>query len=396
LADDAVFADVSPGGTRLLIIEPKRRTVTEMDENGSPRTRLEAKPDETITAAAYAAGKQTIAYAVSAADGGARVLRSAKPGSPPIVLFETSDHETKVEDLSSAARSPHLAVLTHCPAGMVLRLVPSAGYGKIRRVTLPQGVGTLGDFSRDGRVLTITWETPQGPSDIYEVATDSGRARKLRSDVRPALAALPDLRWRHVRIAGKQESLEATLYEPVTGPTRRPAVLLVGDTAAWRPNWQPSIRFLAGQGYTVIVPMQPWEQGPHPDSVALLNAWQDSLDAWLPRQTWWQTGARAVLARATASNALARASLSRSPAWVTILRPGPSSLAVPRDEHGAPVLISALDRRADDLVAQLRGTTIPLRYAVSSSRDGRLAREALFLEQALRPLAPAKDLADRN
>jgi len=28
------------------------------------------------------------------------------------------------------------------------------------------------------------WETPEGPADIYEVATDLGRARKPRSDQR--------------------------------------------------------------------------------------------------------------------------------------------------------------------------------------------------------------------
>ena len=132
-------------------------------------------------------------YAARTNDGSSQVLRRGIKG-PPSIVFEPGP-SVEILRLASSARSPSAAALTRSPTGMSVYLLQPNGYRKARKVGLPEGVGSLGSFSRDGRVLTITWETPEGPSDIYEVTTDVGRLRKLRDDVRPTLAALDGMKW---------------------------------------------------------------------------------------------------------------------------------------------------------------------------------------------------------
>jgi len=387
--NEAALAALSPGGQRLLAIEhPGKADARIVEIDGSNHRHVLVGPRDGIRleAAAYAPDGLSVIYAEKMEGRPSRVLRLGKRG--PSTVFEAPDPTLEIVQLVSSARSPSAAALTRSPSGMAVYLLQPSGYRKARKVGLPEGVGSLGAFSRDGRALTITWETPAGPSDIYEVTTDLGRLRKLRDDVRPTLAALDAMQWRRESIPSGDGAFEATVYEPAAegppaAPLQRAVVLLLGDEGPSTPAWRPSIRFLVGTGLVIVEPRV--EGGAQSLSAIQVTQWLDAMDGWLPTQSWWAEGKRAVIGRADACRHVLDA-LGRTPSpWVTVCS-APTSPADWQFEGSSleawDMMLSGSSADAGPLVNTLREAGARVEYAVSEEPSARLAREALFLQRA--------------
>lgn len=374
---------LSPGGERVLLVERGRdgERVAELDRKGSHRTWVEPADGRAITAAAYAPDGKSVLFASRSGTDPAQLLRVGKSEKAARPVFAAADASTDVVSLAASARSPNVAVLTRSPEGMAVLLVEPGGYRKPRRVVLPQGIGELGSFSRDGKVLTLTWETPSSPPDVYEVATDTGRVRKLRADVRPALARLEDMTFRRATVVSSSATLEFGVFEPAEKGTKRPAALLLGQPGPGAPSWRPEIRFLVGRGLVVLEAWTPCGTNPAAPGPTDVRDWLHALDTWLPSQAWWAEGSKAVIAREAASRQLLDAIRDGAPAWATVLEPGtePPAVTAPLPEGWSVLLNASTTREA--WARSLRKQGARVEYAVHEEPSARLAREMLFLER---------------
>ena len=369
-------------GKHVLLVERGEGAdgLVELDRNGTRRVWVEPSSGHAIDAATYGRDGRSVVFAVRSA-GQTKVMRVGKPGRPATLVFEPADG-TQVVTLAGSPRSPNLAALTRSPQGMEVVLVSSTGYRRQRPVRLPVGVGQLGAFSRDGKVLTLTWETPDSPSDIYEIATDTGRLRRLRSDVRPALARLENLRLRRETVTVGQGALELSVFEPMGG-TKHPAVLLLGQPGPHAPAWRPELRFLVGKGLVVLEPWTPYGQAPQLDALQL-QAWLQALDTWLPSQSWWAKGRKAVIVRESMHQQMLGAIHDGAPAWPTVLAPPPDVTLPDGPLPEAWRVMLSVQAPCPRWAETLRARGAHVEYAVSSAESERLAREVLFLERGFR------------
>ncbi len=361
------FCGTDPQGQRFLLLEhpgTTRARLVEVDGRGRRRPRFEAGGTVRVDLAAYAPNGESV------------LLAGRKDGQPACVyrvdghglkeLFEAADPNQDVVAIETSPRSPLLAVLTQGALGTEVSLVRPSGNGKPVSVPLPVGEGRLGAFSRDGRVLTVTWETPQGPPDIWEVGSVRGTVRKLRDDVRPTMARLDGLRWRRDTIGRLEGSLEAVVYEPADQPARG-VVLLVGEQGAVA-SWRPYVRFLVGVGLVVVEPVRR-----EPPDGETLSRWM----GWVRERHGKEKVA--LVARRSCWTAALDAISNASDGWTAVVTPGEPS-AARGSWKGRAMLVSAESRgeTTGQLVGALRAAGASVEYAVGDAAD-RWAREAQFL-----------------
>jgi hypothetical protein len=365
------FCGTDPQGQRFLLLDrpgTTRARLVEVNAQGRRQERFDAAGALRVDVAAYAPDGQTV------------LVAGAKEGQPAGVyrvgarqdlkeLFEVSHPSQEVVAIETSPRSPLFAVLTHGAAGSEVSLVRASGAGRPVSVPLPAGEGKLEAFSRDGRVLTVTWETPLGPPDIWEVGSIRGSVRKLRDDVRPTMARLDGLRWRRETITGAEGSIAVAVYEPTDHPARG-AVLLVGEQGSIA-SFRPRVRFLVGLGLVVIEPVT----RELPDGETL-SRWM----GWV-RERHGQERVTLV-ARSSCWIAALDAMGDASEGWAFVVNPAPGEPWAARGSawKGRPMLVSAesTGEAADHVVRALRAVGASVEYAVGDAAD-RWAREAQFL-----------------
>ncbi len=368
------FCGTDPQGQRVLLLDQPgttRARLVEVNSRGRRQDRFDAAGTLRVDLAAYAPDGESVLVAGAKEGQPARVYRVGAQQGRLKEVFEVPDPSQDVVAIETSPRSPLFAVLTQGAAGAEVSLVRSNGVGRPVSVPLPAGEGRLEAFSRDGRVLTVTWETPLGPPDIWEVGSIRGTARKLRDDVRPTMARLDGLRWRRETIAGAEGSLEAAVYEPTDRPARG-AVLLVGEQGSIA-SWRPRVRFLVGVGLVVIEPVTR-----EPPSAETLPIWMKIVGAWAHRR-WDKV---ALVAGSSCWIAALDAMGDASEGWAVVVNPARGEPWTARGSawKGRSALVSAEDtgEAADQLVLALRAAGANAEYAVGDQAD-RWAREAQFL-----------------
>jgi dipeptidyl aminopeptidase/acylaminoacyl peptidase len=128
----------------------------------------------------------------------------------------------------------------------------------VRTLRAAQGWHAFPQWSPDGAWLTVEFESPVEPTDLYRVEAESGQAVQLTFSQPPGLAAAGMVRPELVRYPSSGgASIPAFLFKPPAaqaGP--RPAVVYPhgGPTAEYNLHWDASTQWLVAKGYAVLAP----------------------------------------------------------------------------------------------------------------------------------------------
>lgn len=248
------LADIAPDGSEVLLIEQDapRPRLLQVNLVDAASHDLDVDPSWRVTAASYGRDRRDLWVGGSSETGACvRLLRAAEP-TPRTRCLAASLTVAEIRVSPSLGR---IAVLSQQPDRAVVVLLDTADLARPRTVELPLGTGSLAGISRGGQVLTLEWETPSAPPDLFEVNLRNGTARLLRADVRPTLAALGDISVRSVPIhTHRGQQAGAVLLSPQRSGDQAPlpVVVLVHDQVA---GWEPVARLLVERGYAVV---EPW------------------------------------------------------------------------------------------------------------------------------------------
>lgn len=374
------FCGMDHYGQRFLLLdEPatNQATIIEVDARGQQHLRFDAAGAIRIDQAAYAPDGISLLFSGSASGPPSTVYWVGVRTTQPREIYQVRQAEQRVVEIKTHARSPTFAVLTQGPMGNAMVLVRRSLVGPPLSVPMPAGVGTLDSFSRDGRVLTVTWETPQGPSEIWEIDTARASARKLRDDSRPTLARLDDLLWEKALIESTTGALEAVVYLPEKRPVDG-VVVWLGDAEAVG-SWRPDIRYWVGEGMGVIEPL----------AGGLFS--RDTLQGWMKGISRWvqeRLGSHRVAMVARSSRWKEALDVALPSSWPLVVSPSPPSqepICVPNGRD-ASVLVSVETTNpvSDELVRKLRNAGAHVHYA-TGDKASRWAREVYFLQTLMTP-----------
>jgi dipeptidyl aminopeptidase/acylaminoacyl peptidase len=121
------------------------------------------------------------------------------------------------------------------------------------KVDLPLGSGGNGDFSDDGKKLTIAWSTASTPPALYVVDVATGKAAPLRK----AILDLPPVDASIVEVQSFDSiKVPVNVYLPPGAKGKLPVIVSVhgGPAGASSVRWSPITRFFLAQGYAVVEP----------------------------------------------------------------------------------------------------------------------------------------------
>lgn len=165
---------------------------------------------------------------------------------------------TRLEcDLSDPAWSPdgsRLACIANHHGAFELVLV-SANRGEAEVLLCGKGVYARPNWSPDGRFLTVEYENPLQPPDLFRVELETHQAQQLTFSAPPFLNGLARVMPQavHFPSAGGVE-IEALLYRPAV-PNRAGVVYIHGgpnDQSAY--GWDRFYQYLVAAGYTLLCP----------------------------------------------------------------------------------------------------------------------------------------------
>ena len=210
-----------------------------------------------VTAAQYTADGQRVLVAIEAAD-----------APPRLLLLDPANGNILEQYVESALPRGFIASLRVSPAGDRLAIVVNGGNHSEARIlgahllalertlTTPVGLVALGEFTRDGRRMTLVQSTPNAPPDLFVADVSTGALTPLRQETRAGLDRLPPLTSQIVQVpAFDGLSLPINLYLPQT-QGRHATIVLVhgGPTSSAFAAWSPEVRFWTALGYVVIAP----------------------------------------------------------------------------------------------------------------------------------------------
>lgn len=159
------------------------------------------------------------------------------------------------EALEACAHEPRSGVDLRGPAGVVsVRDAPGhqqlwvGRQAKPKRVKLGPGAFHGGCMAPGGRSLWVAWSTPEHPPDLYAIVVRDGAVRPLRTEARPGLAGLRDVRVEAPTLDG---GAPAVVLAPA-GAATSAVVVLVPDESGPLAGWDALARALADAGVAVV------------------------------------------------------------------------------------------------------------------------------------------------
>lgn len=131
--------------------------------------------------------------------------------------------------------------------------------GALDRLRGGDGWHSLPQWSPDGQWLTVEFESPTQPPDIYQVPAASGEARALTHSMPPALAAAGLISPQFVRYpSSRGASIPALLFRPPAAAQHAPCPAIVyphgGPTDEYARVWDVLTQWLLAKGYAVLAP----------------------------------------------------------------------------------------------------------------------------------------------
>lgn len=127
----------------------------------------------------------------------------------------------------------------------------------VARPTLPLGVVSGLQASRDGRLLAFALSGPRHPSDIWTFAPGSGHLRQVTHSFRAGLASESFVEPKLVRFATfDNRRIAGWLSLPPGGPAQPPCIVDVhgGPEAQARPDFRWLYQYYLAAGYAVFAP----------------------------------------------------------------------------------------------------------------------------------------------
>jgi dipeptidyl aminopeptidase/acylaminoacyl peptidase len=169
-------------------------------------------------------------------------------------LRQLTDLGTNIEEFSWSPDGTRLAIIVN-RRGKLDLAVTDIKSGKTENLKVGSGVYSRPHWSPDGAYITVEYEDPLVPPDLYRVEVANGKTKQLTFSNPPALARnkliMPEevtyKSYDGLEIAGllykPKHSNGAALVHPHGGPTEQ-----FGYT------WEILIQYLAAKGYTVLCP----------------------------------------------------------------------------------------------------------------------------------------------
>jgi dipeptidyl aminopeptidase/acylaminoacyl peptidase len=169
-------------------------------------------------------------------------------------LRQLTDVGTNIEEFSWSPDGTRLAVIVN-RRGKLDLAVAIVQSGQVADLKVGRGVYSRPHWSPDGAYLTVEYEDPQVPPDLYRIEASGGKTKQLTFSNPPALArnklAMPEeavyKSYDGLEIAGllyrPHKPNGAALVHPHGGPTEQ-----FGYT------WEILIQYLLAKGYTVLCP----------------------------------------------------------------------------------------------------------------------------------------------
>jgi len=204
---------------------------------------------------------------------GLMILRSAS--------LERAAMEAEITDVAWSPDGQRLVVAVNHDGDAPLRLFDPAGgdHGILRQA---RGWHARPQWGPDGKWLTVEFESPIAPPDIYRLDLDGDRVRSERRLTDSRTAALeaaglvmPEI----VRYPSSDgQSITGFLYRPTraSASNRRPAIVYPhgGPADSWALIWSLRLQWLVAKGYAVLAPDYRGSTGHgKPFQRALYGAW---------------------------------------------------------------------------------------------------------------------------
>jgi dipeptidyl aminopeptidase/acylaminoacyl peptidase len=130
---------------------------------------------------------------------------------------------------------------------------------ELRVLRAAQGWHSLPQWSPDGRWLTVEFESPIQPPDIYRIDTGNGETRQLTFSLPPSLGVANMVMPELVQYPSSGDSIiPAFLFRPLGASAESPCPAIVyphgGPTDEHALQWDILVQWLVAKGYAVLAP----------------------------------------------------------------------------------------------------------------------------------------------
>lgn len=413
-AQPGFVVDASADGAYALFVRyvsASDQVVFKIDLDDGKATRIFPQTDKRkarVTAAKFSAdAKRTY---VATDDGGENnyVVALESNGVISGRYQEQSPATASVSDLAVSLKDDRIAITVDGGHSSTVRLLDAHSLKMLATVKSALGTSQIGEFSDDGKGVTLRQATPDKPNDVYEVDATTGAVKPLRSDARPGLATMPKVDVTIEKAAAHDGlTIPINLYLPKTrGAAKLPTIVLVhgGPSSSARVGWAPSTLAFVSQGYAVVEPNirgstgfgRAYEMADNKEKRVDALKDLETVNRWARSQSWCD-GDRMVVTGGSYGGYMTLMALTRQPAlWrAGVDMVGPSSLPTLMKTTAGTIRSVLTDEFGDldkdaDLLAQLSPLkdadkiTAPL-FVYQGQNDPRVPRsEADQIVKALR------------
>jgi dipeptidyl aminopeptidase/acylaminoacyl peptidase len=122
-----------------------------------------------------------------------------------------------------------------------------------------RGWHSLPQWNPDGKSLTVEFQSPIQPPDIYRIASGTGEARQLTFSMPPTLTTAALVMPEFAQYPSTGDSIiPAFLYRPAGASGKKPCPAIVyphgGPTSEHALEWDLLVQWLVAKGYAVLAP----------------------------------------------------------------------------------------------------------------------------------------------
>jgi dipeptidyl aminopeptidase/acylaminoacyl peptidase len=258
-----VLADVSPDGKWAAWIRLPARTkgtVVLVDiETGKDKVVYPTSGEVGIQAAAFSYDNKRLYVTTDGGGDQALVLAFDTKTSKELGRYvETKPATASLAQVTTSKKGNLVAVGVLAGNRTEIRLLDGTTLKPKTEPKLPLGSGLMGDFSEDGRRLTLERSTPEAPTDIHVLDVGSGALAPLRKEPRPSVQELAPVETQLVEIPTHDGlKIPTNVYLPAGASGKKVPVIVSyhgGPAGVSVVRWDPLARFFIGQGYAWVEP----------------------------------------------------------------------------------------------------------------------------------------------
>ncbi len=166
--------------------------------------------------------------------------------------------EANVEGFAWNPRGDQIAVVVNCRGSAALHLLELKS-GELRVLRDTPGWHSLPQWSPNGDWLTVEFESPARPTDVYRIDVATAETRPLTFSTPPALEGVDMVMPEFVRYPSTRGStIPAFVYRPPCASAERPCAAIVnphgGPADEHGLQWRIVVQWLVAKGYAVLAP----------------------------------------------------------------------------------------------------------------------------------------------